>query len=73
MGTCLYITSSFCFFKEKKVLLPIQVPIELGYDNYFTNEDAGPGSQLTMKTTNTIHHVKVTSARRQQIIFLTRE
>lgn len=40
------------------VLLSIKVPNELGYDNYFTGDDAGPGSQLILRTTDTIHHVK---------------
>jgi len=49
------------------------VPIELGYDNYFTNEDAGLGSQFMWRTRHTICHVKKTSAHCQQIIFLTHE
>ena len=49
------------------------MPIELGYDNYFTTEDAGLGSQFMWRTRDTICHVKETSARRQQIIFLTHE
>lgn len=51
----------------------IQVPNELGYANYFTNEDARLGSRLTLKTTDTICHIKETSTHCQQIIFLTHE
>lgn len=60
------------FLLKKMVLLSIKVPNELGYDNYFTGEDAGLGSQLILRTTDTIHHVKMTSTRCQQI-FLTCE
>ena len=49
------------------------MPIELGYDNYFTNEDAGLGSQFMWRTRDTICHVKETSTHCQQIIFLTHE
>lgn len=72
MGTLACIQHSV-FGLKIKVKFSIQVPIELGYDNYFTNEDAGLGSQLTLRTTHTICHVKETSARCQQIIFLTHE
>ena len=66
---CLHITFSFRFLK-KMCYFPFEVPIELGYDNYFTNEVAGLGSQLRVRTTDSILHVKMTSVRRQQIIFL---
>lgn len=79
---CLYVTPSFRFLK-KMCYFSIQVPIELGYDNYITNEDAGLGSQLWVRSKRRkppsplkslhIQHFKVTSDRRQQIIFFTHE
>jgi hypothetical protein len=59
--------------KKEKLKFSIQVPIELGYDNYFTTEDAGLGSQFMWRTRDTICHIKETSARCQQIIFHTHE
>jgi hypothetical protein len=59
--------------RKKKVKFSIQVPIKLGYDNYFTNEVVGLGSQFMWRARDTICRGKETSAHCQQIIFVTHE